>query len=660
MLERASHFAARRRRQSVSRAAYLLSSVVLALVPVACKVGTSSKSAHPEPSNEAVEAAHDVSLRPTSRSLGGSIALGDLDGRRVAIVADETAGAIVVVDRSSNQPVSSTPIGGTPGQILIASNGVLFVAVRDGARVAAYRFRQGAKPYEIARHDTGDEPYGLAVTPDGSRLLVSSIMDSRLEVFRTSDLSTMFMTRVSRDPRSIVVTDDGKRAFVSHAAGSAVSVFDLDDAVGHESRTIRLDMRERRRDFGQSFAGKMPMRVARKLEVERPVANVTMPRTSNQGFALASIGGNLYLPETLVMTSDNQSIPSGYGAIEQSTLGTHVPFVARVDLASEKLMTTQFSGPDDRHCFESRSECILPRATVADGKKLYTACLDADVVDVLDTESAYEHAPVCRQRTRIPVQAPTGLAIDPERRELVAYSASARRLRVISLDDTAKFTDVELAPILDETVSASIAEGRALFHRSGDKRIAANGRSCASCHVDGREDGLVWPTPKGKRQTPMLAGRLDGTAPYGWHGEHASLVIHVRDTLKNLEGTGLHEDELEALAGYVATIRAPTKRSRTSDVVARGHDVFHSNETGCSSCHIEATRFADGETHVLVKGRPFDTPSLAFVGQTAPYFHDGRYGSLEQLIDECDSTMGKTKQLSASDRSALVAYLRTL
>lgn len=601
-----------------------------------------------------------MSVRPVSQSIGGSVTLADLDGRRVAIVADESAGSLVVVDRASNQTVSSTPVGGTPGQILMASNGVLFVAVRDAARVVAYRFRQGAKPYEVARHDTGDEPYGLAVTPDGSRLLVSTIMASRVEAFRTSDFATVFTTEVARDPRSIVVTDDGKRAFVSHAAGSTVSVLDLDDAVDHESRVIRLHMRERRRDFGQSFSGKIPKAIPQKFMVERPAANITMTRTSNQGFALASIGGELYLPETLVMTSDNQSIPSGYGSIEQSTLGTHVPFVARVDLATEKLVTTQFSGPDDRRCFESRSECILPRAAVADGKKLYTACLDADVVDILDTATAYEHAPVCRQRTRVPVQAPTGLAIDPERHELVAYSASTRRLSVISLDDTAKITNIELAPTPNETATASIAKGRALFHRSGDKRIAANGRSCASCHVDGREDGLVWPTPKGKRQTPMLAGRLDGTAPYGWHGEHASLAIHIRDTLKNLEGKGLPDDELEALAGYVATLRTPTKRSLTNDVVARGHDVFNSNETGCSSCHIEATRFADGESHVLAKGRPFDTPSLTFVGQTAPYFHDGRFATLEDLIDQCDSVMGNTKHLSQADRHALVAYLRTL
>jgi cytochrome c peroxidase len=102
--------------------------------------------------------------------------------------------------------------------------------------------------------------------------------------------------------------------------------------------------------------------------------------------------------------------------------------------------------------------------------------------------------------------------------------------------------------------------------------------------------------------------------------------------------------------------------------VARGQSIFRSAETGCASCHVEDTRFTDHETHTLA-GAPgrtaphFDTPSLAFVGQTAPYFHDGRFTTLEQLVDGCDEPathMGHTKQLGPDDRKALVAYLRTL
>lgn len=56
----------------------------------------------------------------------------------------------------------------------------------------------------------------------------------------------------------------------------------------------------------------------------------------------------------------------------------------------------------------------------------------------------------------------------------------------------------------------------------------------------------------------------------------------------------------------------------------------------------------------------YKTPSLLFVGGTPPYFHDGSYATLEELIDKNDDRMGKTNHLSAEDKAALVAYLRTL
>jgi cytochrome c peroxidase len=59
------------------------------------------------------------------------------------------------------------------------------------------------------------------------------------------------------------------------------------------------------------------------------------------------------------------------------------------------------------------------------------------------------------------------------------------------------------------------------------------------------------------------------------------------------------------------------------------------------------------------KGAAFDTPSLRFVGGTGPYFHDGRFETLEALLKQSDGTMGHTKGLSQDDIRALVAYLET-
>jgi cytochrome c peroxidase len=114
-------------------------------------------------------------------------------------------------------------------------------------------------------------------------------------------------------------------------------------------------------------------------------------------------------------------------------------------------------------------------------------------------------------------------------------------------------------------------------------------------------------------------------------------------------------------------------------VVAQGKALFHDRTVGCSSCHDPDSAFTDGQAHDVESlsaaeheelkrsGQPpeptagvFDTPTLRQVGLTAPYFHDGSARSLEEVVERNGDRMGKTSQLSAGERLALVAYLRTL
>ncbi len=80
------------------------------------------------------------------------------------------------------------------------------------------------------------------------------------------------------------------------------------------------------------------------------------------------------------------------------------------------------------------------------------------------------------------------------------------------------------------------------------------------------------------------------------------------------------------------------------------------------------------ETTGLASDRyKFSTPSLRNVSKTAPYMHDGRFATLEEVVDHYNAppTLSETLDpnlakhrgglgLSESDRAALVAFLRTL
>ena len=49
-------------------------------------------------------------------------------------------------------------------------------------------------------------------------------------------------------------------------------------------------------------------------------------------------------------------------------------------------------------------------------------------------------------------------------------------------------------------IDPKTALGRSLFHAVGTRQIAFDGRACASCHPDGRDDGLTWATQEGPRR----------------------------------------------------------------------------------------------------------------------------------------------------------------
>ena len=210
-------------------------------------------------------------------------------------------------------------------------------------------------------------------------------------------------------------------------------------------------------------------------------------------------------------------------------------------------------------------------------------------------------------------------------------------------------------------LSSEVALGRRLFHAAGDPRISGDGRACASCHPDGRDDGLVWKTPMGRLQTPTLAGRLAGTAPYGWSGDAATVKDHLAQTFKRLGGKGLAGAEMDALIAYAMALDVPAAHGSPAIAeVARGREVFASVETMCTICHVETKGFTDGWAHDVGSGTALDTPSLRFLGGTPPYFHDGRYATIRDLLEATDGKMGKVSHLGEEDLAALEVYLKSL
>ncbi len=630
-----------------------------------------------------------------SSGTGGAVALASIDGRRIAFIADEDAKAVLTFDVDAKKELASTKLGGVPSQVYVARDGRVFVAVRDASKVVALRMVRPDAPLEpVCEATTPAEPVAIAASPDETTLLVTTGWGQKLAAFDAGTLAPRFEAKLSREPRGVVVSDDGKTAFVSHAVGSVVSVVDL-AGPKHAVRTIAM----RGKDTTLPAQIAAVRRSLERLEKTSPMVarsqqhivaslerRAAQGRASCQGFVLAksaAIQNRIFAPQVMVDPGDLEQRPAGYG---DASGAPEVPAVAVIDEAAATPLEASMSPAGHLPARDPRmtiglgeddptGECLLPRAAAIDPetKSLLVTCFGIDAVIAYDAMSG---SPGRAARRQWNVGAgPSGIAIDAAKRQAVVFSQFDRTVSVLPLggdeiveDNSARATieKTALAPIVDGALSPQLLVGRMLFHASGDTRISSDGRACASCHPDGRDDAITWATPEGPRRSIMLAGRVSKTPPYSWDGNAATIQAHLGSTFQRLRGQGLRSFELEALVSYVSSMPAPPPRAIEDKAkVERGRQIFVSNEAGCSSCHA-GSHFTDGASHdvgskhAVDVGEKFNTPSLQFVGGTGPYFHDGRYATLGELLRKSDGKMGHTKHLTNADIDALQSYLEAL
>lgn len=625
-------------------------------------------------------------LTPHGR-VSSSVVLARLGQKTLAFVADEDTRTLRVRDIDSKEPGLSYELAGAPSSVLVHESGAVALTIPQRSQVEVLQF-DGDSLAPRCSFPTPSEPVASALSPDGRHLLVVSAWGAALTSYASRGLSREFKVALPRDPRAVVVEHTGERAFVSHGVGGRLSSVELGE---RRVRELSLDapLSPERVQQSESIRETFEPLIALASGAERDqleammlnqLANLQRPeRVGSQGFALAvslAPRGRVFVPQVEVDPGVPQERSSGYGnmgaaavtpgvaVVDQKTLSVHAPSVQPpAAWVSPQLVA-------------GREACRLPRSAVIDEASglLLVTCLGADTLIGYDAASP---SPIDAEVLRVSVASgPTGVAVDPGARRAVVWSQFARTLQVVELpapNAALAASDPEPRAIVFEPepereLSPMLALGRRLFHATDDARIASDGRGCASCHVGGRDDGLVWSTPNGPRRTKSLAASLTQSAPYSWDGDAATLKDQLRSTFDRLSGQGgLRSSELDALVQYISTLPPPPRSEDLPDaaLVRRGEALFRSRQAGCASCH-QGSFGADGARHDVSSDAEadvtprFDTPSLRFLEGRAPYFHDGRYHSLSGLLRGSDGTMGHTSHLSDAELEALEAYLTTL
>ncbi|MBK8259487.1 MAG: hypothetical protein IPK82_43375 [Polyangiaceae bacterium] len=629
-------------------------------------------------------------------------------GQDALYIADEDHAALRIVSLplSPQSVLTEVKLPGPPAQVLTIGDRV-FATVRNPSMLLVFVPNGSGGLTEESRITLPPDAWGMALSPDEKRLFVTSAWAHKVSMVDLTAKKVAWSVDVSREPRGVAAVSNDT-VYISHLMGADLTR--ISTAQGSPAvDTVSLIPSPVRAPSGKKLHASLGYALAVSPEKGRLFAS----RHAVGALARRSWYGQPTVDVLLLPNSATRSAPEQLSALHSGALPKVTSAVADLTMTADTPVT--IPGRD-------QGPFIQPRAMVyrAKTKTLLVAGEGDDVVTELDARAldptlavvrifkvgkGYDYAVGAAGECG----APSGIALSAD--ENTAFVACRSTNDVVALDLTPAEPEelvvkdrVGFVHYADDTLSPDAAKGRRLFYNATDP-VVSGGLGCAGCHPEGRDDGHVWheasfdtidgvntnfvgtyenipdlARKKGfPRRTPMLAGMLKAKGPYGWHGESETLPARL------IGGFGLHRwgavpkdpgtrvGRAHLITEFVRSGLVPPPREERdlTEQEKRGQAIFVSEEARCAKCHVPETDFTDRTAYPLkqvgqVSGfddepkLEFKTPSLRFVVGRAPYFHDGRASSLEKLVELNGDRMGKTSHLSAEDREALVAYLRTL
>ena len=110
-----------------------------------------------------------------------------------------------------------------PEQVAVSARGVIYAPCEDHGSLVLIDEASGG---ELTELPIGDEPEGVALSPDGKRVYVALEGDDKLAVADADAKRVLARVPVGGRPRSVAVSRDGRRIYVTDETGRALTVVD--------------------------------------------------------------------------------------------------------------------------------------------------------------------------------------------------------------------------------------------------------------------------------------------------------------------------------------------------------------------------------------------------------------------------------------------------
>lgn len=563
----------------------------------------------------------------------------------------------------------------SPYSVALTPNGAFaLTANQTSDSVSLVDITAGKVVSEVA---VGERPFAVTVTADGKRALVTNSWGNSVTILDVAPtgLKVVRTVGVGDEPRGVVVSRDGRRAFIALANEDKVATLNLETltvtakwAVGTEPWHVALTP-----DGGSLVVANTRSRTVSILDA----AN------GSERFTVKTLGRNL---RQLAISGDGEwaYLPS----IAERGAGVSKENIDRGWIISNRLTRVPLKAEGPREAIT----LDLPRNGVADvdgcalspdGKRVVLTAAGTHDMVVMPVQNlpfvAYGgpgdlRDPSLQNNTerfwRIRLGGrPLGVTFTPDGSRVVVANYLENAVQVVDLESGA----VRSIDLGGPATPDAAREGEIYFYDA--RRSFGAWYSCSSCHTEGNTNGGNFDTLNdggiGKpKKTPSLRGVAE-TAPYTWHGWNKDLKAALHESMiKTMQMPEPSEEDVTALLAFVKTLRFRPNPNRvtTGPTVAalqRGEKVFQAK--GCTTCH-GGPNFTTPQVYTVGLEMPddvyqgFNPPTLRGVYARAPYLHDGRAKTLEEVLTthHRPSQVGGVPDCTPEELADLVAYLRSL
>jgi len=577
------------------------------------------------------------------------------DGQVIYLTA-ATDKKLLKIAPESGQVLETLSLRANPSGIAVAPDGLLYVTAGAEAGML-YKMTPAGKIKE--KLDVGHTPLSPVISPDGKTVYLLNRFNNQVLVVEAETLKPVKTIPVVREPHAAVLASGGKLLFVANHLPAVRATDDVVSAsvsiIDTATRTVLKSVMLPNGSTGVRGIAASPD--GKYVYVTHTFGRYQLPTTQLERGWMNTAGLSIFNGDTgdyinTVLLDDVDLGAANPWGVTVSSNGKHL-MVAHAGTREISLI--------DREALHVRLDKAAQNEKVTEVTRSAT-----------DVPNDLSFLVPIRRRIKVEGDGPRGMLVLGERVYVACYFSE--RLVYVNLEETQPKPQAILLAKDFDLSKDRVRRGEMLFNDGA--MCFQQWQSCASCHPDGRTDGLNWDLINDGIGNPKQTKNMVYS-----HLTPPTMVTGIRDTMATCNRKGLThiqfvvrpEEDALCIDAYVMSMKpVPSPYLQDGSLSAsakRGKKLFLS--AGCALCHAPNKKspegvplFTDLKTHKLLgvgneEGRAFDTTTLVEVWRTAPYLYDGRALTIGEMLTTANpgDVHGVTKELTKEELNDLTEYI---